>query len=325
MKIITSLALVAAFAACEQPQSRLDKVTSKTPAETPAETPAASKPGTPPGGPKIDRTGSVEQQLVRLQDAHDRNAEVLELLNRELAQQKAQQAQQQAQRDRDDPAPDAMFAVSVADDVKGGQVDGPATAPVTIVKAFDFACPYCQRVSGMMEELVKDYSGKVRVVYANMLIHPPARPAHLASCAAAKQGKYMQFKDAFWDKGFGPYAASQGQDQAALGEPNILTIAKGVGLDTDKLKTDMSSPECAQRLQNDMAEMQKFHVNATPTFFINGRHVNDARTKDDFKKLIDEELKRVEGSGVSGGDYYEKVVIAKGEKQFRSKMDPKPH
>ena len=39
--------------------------------------------------------------------------------------------------------------------------------------------------------------------------------------------------------------------------------------------------------------------------------------------MIDEQLKQVEKSGVSGADYYNKVVLAKGEKQFRSKTEPK--
>jgi protein-disulfide isomerase len=318
MRIITSLALVAALAACEQGPSRLDVAAKSTEAQAPAgQTPPAPS---AKSGAKIDRSGSVEQQLARLQDAYDRNAEAMDFLNKVYGQQKAQQ---QAQA-REEPAEDAMFAVNVADDVKAGQVDGPANAPVTIVKAFDFACPYCQRVAPTMNELVKDYDGKVRVVYANLLIHPPARPAHLASCAAAKQGKYMAFKDAFWDKGFGPYAASGGKDSASLGEDNIVKIAQGVGLDTAKLKTDMASPECAQRLEKDMAEMQKWHVNSTPSFFINGKPINGALPKDAFKKLIDEQLAMVEKSGVSGGDYYDKVVIAKGEKQFRSKVDPRP-
>lgn len=50
----------------------------------------------------------------------------------------------------------------------------------------------------------------------------------------------------------------------------------------------------------------------------------DAMFADAFKKLIDEQLAMVEKSGVAGGDYYDKVVIAKGEKQFRSKVDPRP-
>jgi protein-disulfide isomerase len=343
MKLLTSLVLLAAAiassGACEQRASRLDKVSSNRPSEAAAggaTAPAAGGATAPaaaqdkadgagaaagPGGLKIDRTGSVEQQLARLQDAYDRSAEVLDVLNKQWAQQKAQQAAQE----RDQPAPDAMFAVNVADDIKAGQVDGPATAPVTIIKVFDFACPYCQRVSSTMEELVKEYGGKVRVVYANMVVHPVAKPAHLASCAAAKQGKYMQFKDAFWDKGFGPYSASQGRDPASLGEDNIMTIAKDVGLDPAKLKTDMASPECSQRLDKDMQEMTKFHVSATPSFFINGKFIDGARGKDEFKALIDEQLKKVEQSGVSGADYYNKVVLAKGEKQFRSKTDPRPN
>jgi protein-disulfide isomerase len=318
MKLITSVALVAALAACEQGQSRLDKVSAKAPA---ASAPAAKAEASPSGKgtAKIDRSGTVEQQLARLQDAYDRNAEAQDFLNKVYAQQKAQQVAQE----RNEPADDAMFAVNVTEDIKAGQVDGPPSAPVTIVKAFDFACPYCQRVAPTMNELVKDYGGKVRVVYANMLIHPPAKPAHLASCAAAKQGKYMAFKDAFWDKGFGPYAASGGKDAASLGEDNIVKIAGELGLDTAKLKADMASPECSQRLDKDMAEMQKWHVNATPSFFINGQPINGALPKDEFKRLIDEQLAKVEKSGVSGADYYDKVVLAQGEKQFRSKAEPK--
>jgi protein-disulfide isomerase len=314
-QLITSLALVIAFVGCEQSRSRLDKVTSKDKAAERAPEAGA----TAPAASKIDRSGTVEQRLARLEDAYDRNAEALEFLNQVYGQQK----QQKQAQEREEPAPDAMFAVGVAEAIKAGQVDGPAGAVVTIVKAFDFACPYCERVSGTMEELVKEYSGKVRVVYANMVVHPPAKPAHLASCAAAKQGKYMQFKDAFWQKGFLPYA--QSRDPSKLGEENILAIAKELGLDTAKLKADMSASECEARIQSDMKEMTKFHVNATPTFFINGKHVGGALPKEEFKKIIDEQLKVAESSGVSGAEYYDKVVLAKGEKQFRSKLDPKPN
>ena len=40
---------------------------------------------------------------------------------------------------------------------------------------------------------------------------------------------------------------------------------------------------------------------------------------------LSEQLKIAESSGVPGAQYYDKVVLAKGEKQFRSKMDPKPN
>jgi len=73
-----------------------------------------------------------------------------------------------------------------------------------------------------------------------------------------------------------------------------------------------------------MAELAKFRVNATPTFFVNGKFIGGALPKTTFAKLIDAQLAAVAESGVPAADYYRSVVFAKGEKQFRSKRDPKP-
>jgi protein-disulfide isomerase len=264
--------------------------------------------------------GTIEERLARLEEAYARNAEALDFLAKVYAQQKAQAAEQE----RDEPAADAVFAVNIADDVKAGQVEGPATAPVTIIKAFDFACPYCYRSTDVLKALTQAYGDKIRIVYMNMIVHPIVRPAHLASCAAAKQGKYVVFKDAFWAKAYAPYSESKGQDAAKLGEDNILALAGAAGLNVKQLKTDMASPACASRVDGDMAELAKFHVNATPTFFVNGKYFAGAMQLDEFKKLIDDELKTVAASGVPAGQYYDQVILAKGEKQFRSKADPKP-
>jgi protein-disulfide isomerase len=157
-------------------------------------------------------------------------------------------------------------------------------------------------------------------VFKNEVVHPQlVTDAHKAGCAAGKQGKFVAFKDAFWDKAFGPYAKSGGRDQAPLGMDNIVAIAKDLGLDTAKLKADMEGPDCKALIEGDRAELEKFRVGSTPTFFINGKHVNGARGKDEFKAVIDERLRIAESSGVSGADYYDKEVVGKGEKQFRSR------
>lgn len=151
-----------------------------------------------------------------------------------------------------------------------------------------------------------------------MVVHPPVMDAHKAGCAAAKQGKFVEYKNAFWEKAFGPYSATH--DPSKLGMDNILAIAKDLGLDTNKLKADMEG-DCKAMVEADMAELRKFHVNGTPAFFINGKYLNGAMPKDVFKNIIDERLKVAEASGVPGGSYYDKEVMGKGEKQFRSKMD----
>ncbi len=296
----SAVLLLAAFTACERP-SKLDGN-------------LAGAGGAP--------SGSYEERLRRLEQNLAKREEALQFLEKAYAAQKAEAEEHE----RSEPAEDAIFGVDIQQNLAAGFVEGPASAPVTIVKAFDFACPYCQQVNGTLEELVKQYGGKVRVVYKNFVVHPEAAmPAHLASCAAAKQKKYVEFKNAFWEKGFGPYAASGGRDKAPLEKENILKIAGGIGLDTKRLATDMESTDCKALIQADQDELEKFQVSSTPTLFVNGTHVNGALPKAAFEKLIDEKLAVVAKSGVSNADYYAREVFAKGEKKFRSKKDPKPN
>ena len=90
---------------------------------------------------KLDSTGSgggggsLEARVKKLEDQNAKYAEALEFLQKVYGQQKAQQAAQE----REEPAEDAVFAVDIAPDLAGGQVEGPATACITIVEAWDFA------------------------------------------------------------------------------------------------------------------------------------------------------------------------------------------
>lgn len=282
-----------------------------------ATTGACARSASTPRSPTSGSSGDLEARVVRLEQSLAKNAEALEFLRKVYEQQKAQQAQQEA----DEIDPDAMFAVDIAADVTLGKVDGPASAPVTIIKVFDFACPYCQRMAAIMDELVAEYAGKVRVVYKDLVVHPDvATSAHLAACAAAKQGKYKVFKNAVWDE-FLEYAKAR--DATRLGEANLLVVGKRLGLDGKRLATDMNSAACKAILQADMAELDKFNVSGTPAFFVNGTPVAGALPKEAFKQLVDQKLREAEQSGVSGADYYDKVVMTKGLKKFRSAADPK--
>jgi hypothetical protein len=84
-------------------------------------------------------SGSLEDRVRRLEEANARYAEALDFLQKVYDQQKQQERAQREQREREELAPDGTFAVEVASDVKGGQVEGPNTACVTLVEAWDFA------------------------------------------------------------------------------------------------------------------------------------------------------------------------------------------
>ena len=84
---------------------------------------------------KLD-SGGLEARVKKLEEQNKKYAEALDFLQKVYDQQKQQQQAQQ----REEPDPNAVFALDIAQNIKAGLVEGPATgAPVTIVEAWDFA------------------------------------------------------------------------------------------------------------------------------------------------------------------------------------------
>lgn len=79
--------------------------------------------------------GDLEARVKKLEDENAKYHEALEFLQKVYNQQK----QQQQAQDESEPDPNAVFAVNIEPDIKGGQVEGPNSACVTVVEAWDFA------------------------------------------------------------------------------------------------------------------------------------------------------------------------------------------
>ncbi len=121
---IAALLLVTA-AGCDNAPSKLDG--SKGAAKGPNAEPAVAV--------KADHSGDVETRLRRLEENYAKYAEALDFLGKVYSQQKQQQ-QQKAAEEHD---PNATFAVNIEQNLKAGLVEGPTTAMVTIIEAWDFA------------------------------------------------------------------------------------------------------------------------------------------------------------------------------------------
>ena len=159
----------------------------------------------------------------------------------------------------------------------------------------------------------------MRVVWKHMVVHPQqVLVAHLAGCAAAKQGKFQEFYKAFWTYGYKPYQDQH--DASSLGEDSVYKIAAGAGLDVPRLQGDLVP--CQRVLAADEAELRKFKVNGTPTFFINGEYIGGGLSKEGFKQIIDQKLAIAEQSGVPGAEYYEKEIRGKGEQSVQRPARP---
>src|SRR6476646_2807628 len=81
--------------------------------------------------------------------------------------------------------------ISVDDD----PVRGDAKAPVTIVEFTDFQCPSCAALQPILEEVLKAYGDKVRLVVRDfpLTMHANARKAAEAADAANAQGKFFEY------------------------------------------------------------------------------------------------------------------------------------
>ena len=228
------------------------------------------------------------------------------------------------------PRPEPDRAKTYAVPVDGDPFDGPADAKVTVVKAYDYACPYCEKVRDTMDDLRKKYGNDLRVVFKQYVVHPQTATAGaLAVCAANKQGKFLQMDTLIWDKGFKLRqfdkdipAEAGGQPQRCWDSPAgcslVVGFAQQLGLNVDQFKADMKG-ECQALIQKDQKDLSAFGVSATPSFFINGRYIPGAVALEQFVTIVDEELKKANEriqAGTPAASYYQQWVLDKGLKQL---------
>ncbi len=167
-----------------------------------------------------------------------------------------------------------------------GPSKGPENAPVTIVEFSDFQCPYCSRAIKTVDEVVAAYPNQVRLVFRQFPLdfHKEAPKAAEASLCAADQGKFWQYHDTLF------------ANQQALQVPQLKEHAKKVGLDTAKFDKCLDSGEKASIVTADLEAGKKVGVNGTPAFFINGILLSGAQPAEEFKSIIDAELKAKQGT-----------------------------
>ncbi len=150
------------------------------------------------------------------------------------------------------------------------------------------------------------------MVVKPLVVHPQTAtiPA-LAACAASRQGKFGPMDHLIWEKGY-----NAGRN---LSEDNMLKLAGELGLDLARFRADLDGEDCKRTLKQNEQELRALGVHATPGFFINGRFLSGAQPIENFKRLIDEELRKANdaiGRGVKVDDYYGEAVLKAGKKSI---------
>ena len=148
-------------------------------------------------------------------------------------------------------------------------IRGNPDAPVTLEEFGDFQCPPCGKFSEFVEDLLKEYNSRLRLVFRNFPLsgHEHAREAALAAEAAALQRKFWEMHDTLYR-----------EQETWTKAPNVRELfesyAGTIGLDVDQFKKDMDGDKARERVDSDRALADFLGVKATPTLFINNRPVD---------------------------------------------------
>lgn len=154
-----------------------------------------------------------------------------------------------------------------------------------LVEYSDLQCPACKSFHDIIQseiETDKSITSKVTFVYRHFPLyqtHPYAEKAAFAAEAAALQDKFFEYTDKLF---LNQENWSAGKDI----DKKFETYANELKLDVQKFKKDINSQAVKNKVQADAASGDTFQVNATPTFYLNGKKLNSVRSFEEFVQLL---------------------------------------
>lgn len=142
---------------------------------------------------------------------------------------------------------------------------GPADAPVHIVEFLDPACGTCALFYPMVKQWLKEAPDQLRLSIRHVPFHEGAEYAVQVLEAARAQDLYWETLEAL--------LATQNQwtQNHRVLPDRILPALGGVGLNMDRLETDLNNFDVKTRMEQDKKDAVTLRVSKTPEYFVNGR------------------------------------------------------
>ncbi|MFO7190621.1 MAG: thioredoxin domain-containing protein [Thermocrispum agreste] len=194
-------------------------------------------------------------------------------------------------------APSETLVPEDAHTLSEADPDGPQ---VTLVEFLDYQCSACAAYyRNITSKIEKDYAGRITFVPRNfpLDIHPLAPLAARAAEAAGKQDKFAEM----YTKLYQNWTDWAVQGESLRSDPKEAArqferYAREIGLDVAQFRADIEAADVSKKVQRDMADGEKLGVEATPTFFINGKRFEPSgETFADVERQLRAELDKALG------------------------------
>lgn len=151
-------------------------------------------------------------------------------------------------------------------------VFGKADSKVVLVEYGDYQCPGCGSAYPIVKTLSEKYKDQMAFVFRNFpltSIHPNAKAAATAAEAAGLQGKFWEMHNQLYES----QNSWKSLNSSTRGD-YFKTLATKSGVDADKYDAAFSSERVNSKIAFDMALGKKANVSGTPTFYLNGKVVD---------------------------------------------------
>ena len=172
-----------------------------------------------------------------------------------------------------------LMAPGPLEDVSLGKAD----APNTIVEYASMTCPHCAQFhTAVLPELKEKYidTGQVRLILREFPLDGLAMAAiMLARCAGPD--RYYPMVDALFETQ--KTWAMPGAD----GKEKLLVIAKQAGFSKEKFDQCLADKELFEKIvETRKIAHEKFGVDSTPSFFVNGKRLTGEHQFKDFEAAL---------------------------------------
>lgn len=137
-------------------------------------------------------------------------------------------------------------------------------APV-LVEFLDFECEACGAVYPVIEEIRKEYAGKITYVPRYFITnHTNSMNAAIAVEAASQQGKFEEMYQKLFE------SQAEWAEQQDSQADKIRSYAEELGIDMTAFDKAVADPATQARVEEDNNAGMSLGVRGTPTFFLNG-------------------------------------------------------
>lgn len=159
-------------------------------------------------------------------------------------------------------------------------VRGPTDAPIEIVEFADFECGACQTVYPRIEELLREFDGRVRYSLRHFPLDTScnrrmSRAMHRHACQLAEISRCAGIQGQFWEAVPALYRiGARSSSIEVLSLDTLLSEELGeLKLDQNDLKECMTAGSQRKAIERDIEVADLLGLSGTPSFWVNGRRL----------------------------------------------------